>query len=179
MIMDEIWKKIEWARKYSVSNLGRVRNDETGHILSQTIRSKTSNYLAVALRTNAFGREQKTANVHALVAEAFLGKPQQGLEINHIDGNKHNNVVDNLEWVTKSENSRHAFDLGLRKSTSAQVQKAIDATKRKVVNLTLGIEYESIAEAGRAIGGNGHGISKCLSGERKTYYGMRFAYADK
>ena len=171
----EEWKKIKGQDNYSVSSEGRVRNDKRNYIFKPIARSSTCPYLSVILPV---GGKYKHRNVHTLVAEAFCEKASDGLVVNHIDGNKHNNRADNLEWITRSENDKHAFAMGLRKSTSAQIQKAIDATKRKVVNLTLGVEYESIAEAGRAIGGRGSGISKCLSGERQTYYGMKFAYAE-
>lgn len=56
----------------------------------------------------------RTAKIHWLVAEAFLGKRTKGIEINHIDGDKSNNAVANLEYVTKGENFKHAIDIGLR-----------------------------------------------------------------
>ena len=172
----ELWKKINGQDHYSVSDEGRVRNDKSGYIFKPTVRGKTCPYLSVLLPDG--NGKYKHWNIHNLVAEAFCPKGSEELVVNHKDGDKFNNRSDNLEWVTRSENDRHAFALGLRYSTSEQIQKAIDSRKRRVRNLTLGTEYNSIAEAGRAIGGRGSSVSKCLSGERETYLGMKFAYAD-
>lgn len=171
----ETWKKINGYEQYSVSDKGRVRNDRNGYILKPVVRSSTCDYLNVLLPQGSGKYIHK--NVHALVAEAFIGERKDGLVVNHKDGNKHNNCADNLEWVTRSQNDIHAFDMGLRRSESSRILKAIDATKRKVRNTTLGTEHESIVDAARYIGGQHSGVSKVLSGERKTYYGMRFEYA--
>ena len=172
--MNEMWKKIDGFDNYSVSNHGRIRNDKEDRILCTSIRSKTSDYYSVLLPVG--NGKYKHRSVHRLVAIAFVenadGKPQ----VNHIDGDKHNNRADNLEWTTASENSIHAFDNGLRTSTSEQITKAINSRKRKVANLTLGTTHDSITDAAKAIRGIPSGISKCLNGSRNTYHGMRFAY---
>lgn len=174
--MEEVWKKTH-IDAYSVSNLGRVRNDERGHLLKPSVRSKTSPYYHVVLVDKNKAKHHYA--VHRLVATAFLGEPPPRYVVNHIDANTFNNRADNLEWVTQSDNLKHAFKLGRKHTDPSNVRKAIDATKRKVINVTLGKEYESIAEAGRAIGGRGSGISKVLSGERKHYMGMVFKYVNE
>jgi HNH endonuclease/NUMOD4 motif-containing protein len=95
----EVWRPIRCG-SYEVSNLGRVRNAKTGRIKVQYRIG--AGYRGVGL----FRKEQ--ASVHRLVAEAFLGL-EPGLEVNHIDGDKANNRVTNLEWVTHSTNQRHAY----------------------------------------------------------------------
>lgn len=172
----EVWKTINGFEGYSVSDAGRVRNDKNGHVLCPAVRSSTCDYLNVLLPKGNGKYIHKS--VHSLVAEMFLPKNGNGLVVNHIDGNKHNNRADNLEWVSRSENDKHAFNLGLRRSTAQQVKKAINSRKRKVKNITLGTEHESIVDAARSIGGQHSGVAKCLRGERQTYYGMKFAYAD-
>ena len=121
--MKEIWKDIEGYKGfYRISNLGRVkslkrlvkRNDGTvqkvrEHILRLHI--KDNGYCQVELRKNSKG---KHLLVHRLVAEAFLSNPQNKEQVNHKDGNKLNNNVNNLEWVTCSENAVHAFSHNLR-----------------------------------------------------------------
>lgn len=62
------------------------------------------------------GKPPKTFRIHRLVAEAFLSNPKRKKFVNHKDGNKENNVVTNLEWVTKREDSLHAYSTGLRKA---------------------------------------------------------------
>jgi len=109
----EEWKKINGYDGYFVSNEGRVksyRQDKIdGVVLNPSLDSK-GNYLQLSLRVN---KRTKMCRVHRLVAESFIlntyGKPQ----VNHKDCNKKNNKVENLEWVTRNENSKHAFDNGL------------------------------------------------------------------
>lgn len=118
--MEEIWKDIEgYNGRYQVSNLGRVKsiitkgryeyNPPKVSILSGTIAR--GGYKRVLLTKNG----KKTAeSVHRLVAKAFIPNPENKPQINHIDGNKLNNCVDNLEWVTHQENQAHAWDNGLK-----------------------------------------------------------------
>ena len=111
----EIWKDIPgYDGSYQISNRGRVssiggRNGKT--VANRIMRQKLSNgYPQVVLRKN--GRH--THYVHRLVAENFIANPASKREVNHIDGNKTNNDVSNLEWVTSSENQLHAYVSGLQ-----------------------------------------------------------------
>lgn len=174
--MEEIWKPIANQRGYFVSNLGRVWSERTRRIMTPVQRSKNAPYLSVVLRND--DGTQKTHNIHRLVAETFIPNPDGKETVNHLDGNKRNNEVSNLEWATRSENDRHAFRLGLRHTNPMCILKAIDATKRKVIHIETGIIYESIVACAKAIGGKSSGVGKCVRGERKRYMGMHFAYAD-
>ena len=104
----EIWKDIVGFNGYEVSNLGRVRSfHKGGRILSPGL---VSGYLQVNLYC---GGKRNQMYVHRLVAETFIPNPESKSEVNHIDGNKSNNRVENLEWATPSENAQHAHDTGL------------------------------------------------------------------
>ena len=112
-INNEIWKPVVgYEGIYSVSNIGRVRRDSAqdpkwiGHIMTQTIRF--GGYMGVHLYRP--GHIQVTHFVHRLVAFAFLGKPPEGRsQVNHINGKKTDNRVENLEWVSPPENALHSI----------------------------------------------------------------------
>lgn len=103
-ITNEIWKPIQGTYNYSISNFGRVRNDKKAQLMN--LHKINSGYLIVIIKSPKL--------VHRLVAKAFLEIPQvlETLEVNHIDCNKTNNHVSNLEWVTSSENKQHAISNG-------------------------------------------------------------------
>lgn len=113
--MDEIWKYIEgYEGQYQVSNKGRVRSVTRKDNLNRIRKGKilklfsdnNKGYLAVDL----FGKKKK---VHRLIAQTFIPNPLNKPQVNHIDGNKVNNEVGNLEWATKEENIQHSFNEGL------------------------------------------------------------------
>ena len=111
-LMEEIWKDIEgFEGLYQVSNLGRVKTLEryVRHPLGG-LRLKKEKVLKPFAKQGYlyidFGRK-KQYRMHRLVASAFIPNPQNKPEVNHIDFNKHNNNLSNLEWVTRSENSKH------------------------------------------------------------------------
>jgi hypothetical protein len=111
-----MWKDVtirggKYVGKYEVSDRGQIRSavngrfqgSKPGRILKQVPDKR--GYLRVNLWFNSRG---SLTRVHKIVAEAFLGERPEGLTINHIDGNKVNNHVENLEYVTNKENARHA-----------------------------------------------------------------------
>ena len=114
------WRIVEDFTDYAVSSEGQIKrihsagnikasNAKVGRILKQA-RNKNSGYLYVAL---SLQRQRRTLLVHRLVAQAFLGPCPKGKEVNHKDGNKENNRVENLEYLTPKENMRHARQAGL------------------------------------------------------------------
>jgi hypothetical protein len=109
----EIWKSIEgFDGIYEVSNLGRVKSLKRKYSDDDKIRkfSISKGYIRYYLSINAI---TKPFSAHRLVALAFIHNPENKPQVNHIDGNKLNNRVDNLEWVTSSENQNHALKTGL------------------------------------------------------------------
>jgi len=114
---NEIWKDIEgYEGYYEVSNLGRIKSLKTNHGKDQILIRKTydrpNQYTTINFTVKGVAR---TCSVHRLVAIAFIPNPDHKRTVNHIDGNKHNNLVTNLEWATYSENIRHAYSTGLNK----------------------------------------------------------------
>lgn len=122
----EFWKDIQgFEGIYQVSNLGRVRSLDRfiscdnkmwlkkGKIMSQHTHS--IGYKRISLHKNSVKHKLL---VHRIVATAFISNPDNKPDINHIDGNPQNNYVGNLEWITESENTQHAYNLGLMKPRS-------------------------------------------------------------
>lgn len=98
------WKLIEgFDGIYSVSNYGEVRNNKTGKLMK--LRKNEKGYLRTNLTTNG---NQKSVRVHRLVAQAFIPNPENKPQVNHIDFDKENNCVNNLEWVTNKENTQYS-----------------------------------------------------------------------
>ena len=107
--MEEIWKDIPgYEGLYQASNLGKIRSIyRYKKILKQY---KNYGYLHVQLFKN---KKQKYSRVHRLVAQTFIPNCENKPYVNHKDGNKQNNCVDNLEWCTAKENTHHALENGL------------------------------------------------------------------
>ena len=130
--MEEIWKdiicqdiRIGW---YEVSNLGRIRYKNTKRIMSPF---DTKGYMRIGLMTDERG--QQKFPVHRLVATAFIdGRTEDRRFVNHIDGDKHNNTVSNLEWVTASENTTHAIRTGLLQVVKGEDNGATSLTNEQV-----------------------------------------------
>jgi hypothetical protein len=107
--MKETWKSIEeFEGLYEISNYGRIKsfqkNKRSGYILK--VINSSGWYLSTSLIKDKI---RKTYRIHRLVAKAFISNPDNKSQVNHKDGNKQNNNVQNLEWVTPSENIQHAI----------------------------------------------------------------------
>ena len=115
-MMEEEWKPIErFNGEYMVSSHGRLRSlkRHKDRLMPMTIQER-GYYAAMFHMKN----KHICVKVHRLVAETFIPNPDHLPEINHKDGNKLNNHVENLEWCTRSYNVKHSFDTGLKKPTT-------------------------------------------------------------
>lgn len=141
-----------------------------GKILKQTINSH--GYPCVTIKYS--DGSQKVIMTHRLVALTFIPNPENKPQINHIDGDKTNNSVSNLEWCTASENLKHAFNTGLNKGGSPWLGKSgrLHPNSRPVQaydkSNNLIAEYESISLAAKAMGISDSHICSCLNGRRKS-----------
>lgn len=167
---EEKWKTINGFTNYEISTKGRVRNKETLYVLSQQLSA--SGYMTIRLRKHHGDEEKPCLNVHRLVAEAFIPGGSSELQVNHIDGNKLHNDVENLEWCTRKENAQHAMRIGLFNP------KAPDSPKRKVRIVETGEIFDSIRDCAKAINVKDQHVWACLNGYRYTRNGLHFEYVD-
>ena len=117
------------------------------------------------------GIDNNTFRLHRIVAQTFIENPENKEQVNHIDGNKTNNAVSNLEWVTNQENQIHKFKTGLGNNFT-----------RKIIQLDLEMnkikEFESIVEASKALNIGKSNIRGVLTNYRKTAGGFIFRYLE-
>ena len=167
--MSEQWKSISEASNYEISNLGNVRNKTTLQVLKG--RLSKSGYYQVSLKIDETGKFTNRY-IHRLVAQNWIDNPENKREVNHKDGNKINNNVNNLEWVTSSENQKHRHTIGKIQTSQRRVGKfTIDGQLIK--------EFNSIKEAADAEN-NGVRVSidNVLQGKRHTLKGFVWKYLD-
>ena len=165
-----MWKKIIYNNietDYSISDIGEIRKDTTNYIMKQQIQQ---GYHHVTLQIN---KKPKRFRVHRLVAEAFVPNPDNLPYVNHLDGNRANNIASNLEWTTPAGNTQHAVRTGLMKPTR----------ERAVVQFTLSgekvAEYQSQAEAARLTNSLGEKICMCCRLEREQHNGFQWRYKNE
>lgn len=162
--MQEIWK--DYNKDYQISNFGNVKNKISGQILRGTI---SKGYVIVHLTINDKSYKK---SVHRLVAELFINNPENKPIINHIDGNKQNNIYTNLEWCTQAENMQHASRTGLINTITQGGKKCI----QKNLEGNIVRYFNSIREAARAVNGSDEHICNVCKGQRKTAYGYMWEY---
>jgi len=164
-IEDEIWKEIPFQisckPNYFVSNLGRFKNNK-GIIKTNYIPS--SGYIRILIG-------HKPYLLHRLIALTFLENPENKEMVNHIDGNKLNNSLNNLEWTTCLENNMHKINTGLSNCTKNIIQYDLEMNKLN--------EFKSIVECGKALNVSASCISdNCRRKTTTTKSGYIFRYAD-
>lgn len=183
--MSEEWKTIAGFDDYRVSALGQVfsipRMDKLGREVRGGLRQiykRNDGYCFVALSKDG---KKSSMNLGRLVAIAFIPNPAALPEVNHKDGNRSNNVVENLEWVTSSENISHSYkqlgriaprpSLG-RFGSAHHRSKAVVATHLKTGER---LEFGSMLEAERS-GYTRSCVQSCIRGTRKTHKGCSWSF---
>ena len=167
--MEEEWKPIKgYEGLYEVSNTGKIKSFQRGKIRILYPRKTPRGYLHVILSKN---KVNKDLRVHRLVASAFIPNPLNKPEVNHIDGNKDNNNVDNLEWATRGENMNHAVKMGLcderiKKRSCPVIVFDMDGN-------FIG-KFSSQTMAAKYLGVGRSSISETLCGKREIACGYRF-----
>ena len=153
----EEWRLVEGTDDYFISNFGRFRHG---------VKLRKLSYDKDGYLTCNVGK--KRCRVHRLVAQAFIPNPDNLPVVDHISGDKLDNNVSNLRWVTQQENSQAAHDLGLSRSGHKSynilaVDKNHDATL-----------YKNQAEVGKVLGVDSRTVSRVANGKEKTAKGYQF-----
>ena len=159
--MEEVWKDVDESPLYSISNTGFIKNKRTGRILSPFMDK--DGYFRVHLNTDRCVRP-----IHRLVAKAFIPNPENKPHVNHKDGNKQNNHVDNLEWCTALENNTHALKTGLRNIS------------RPVKIIETGETFNSIRECANTLGAKPQNVQAAAnhSSNHHTVQGLHIEYVE-
>ncbi len=188
---NEIWKDVVgYEGLYEVSNFGRIKskervvnNSKGKRIVKSKILSpfiSNSGYYAIVLHKTR--PVFKLNYIHRLIANAFLPNENNLEQINHIDGNKLNNNVFNLEWCSRSENMKHAIKVGLfsQKVVKDRIKKMNKSVVKCVMQIKNGkvvAEYESTVIAGKQFSKNAdRNISACARHKLKSAYGYQWEY---
>ena len=159
----ETFVKIVGFENYEVSNLGRVRNMKSGRILKPSLTK--NGYLEHLLYKN---NKQRHLLLHRIIATAFIDNPDEKPQVNHIDENKLNNDLSNLEWCTVRENLTHG----------TRTKRVAEKLSQKVIQLDLNgnvlNEFESMVQAGQETGVSRSNISSCCNGKLKSAGGYKW-----
>ena len=168
----EIWKSIKDYENYQVSNLGRVKSLNYGRTGKEQILKPAKDkdgYLYVGLCKNG---KTKLFKIHRLVAQAFIPNIENKPCINHIDCDRQNNCVDNIEWCTIQENNIYAYKIGLKKPA----YKSVIA-----INITTGEQtyFNSQKEAAEKLNLHPQHINSVLKGRLKRTGNYTFKYKNE
>ncbi len=194
---DEIWKDVVgYEYGYQISNYGRLKSKKRTVPTWNAYKTLEEKILKVGISQNGYYKHKKLGGIHRLVARAFIPTDDYSLYVNHIDGNKLNNHVSNLEWCTPKENAEHAIKIGLvnEETRRKMSEKAKLRTGKKnscwrsyVSMYTMEdefvMQFETLKEAENWIRENtnykkaGKGnISLVCNGKSKYMYGYKFKY---
>ena len=174
----ERWEYVNgYVGRYSVSNFGRIKTLKyKGRNVEKILKEDISNtgYKRVRLYSSF---SSKNYSVHRLVANAFLCNPLENKQVNHKDGNKTNNTIENLEWCTASENIKHAIDTGLLKVRFGDKHHGCKkiCMKDKLTLNTINI-FPSVVNAHLKTGLNKSAIQNAARGLNKTCGGYVWEY---
>lgn len=182
--MQEIWKDVKgYEGRYLISNFGNVQSVKSGKLLK--VHTSHKGYVIVLLYKN---QKSHTNQLHRLIAQAFIPNPNNLPQINHIDGNKQNNDISNLEWCDQHHNIKEAYRLGLmpriREGSFVKGHQRNDTTKINQYDLngqfikewgsikSASLQFKNISNHPQA------NISGVIRGNRKTAFGYIWRYAD-
>lgn len=175
--MNVMWMKIRDFSNYEVSNTGMVRNIKSGLVLKH--KHAGAGYSQVSLGAKNY------RYIHRLVAQHFISNPDNLPYVNHLDGNKSNNSISNLQWCTAKQNSRHAYEVGLLNNTACvnPVSGHKHHRSKPVVMSSdtnhIQITYENIRKASKETGIDYSTIHGAIHGKFKQAGGWNWNFYDR
>lgn len=177
--MTEDWKLIDGLKYHEVSNKGKIRNTFSNRELKGSDNGK--GYRKVQIKEN--GELYPETYIHRIVAKAFVDNPHNKPCVNHLDNDPTNNNADNLEWVTKWENTNWMIVQGRFRRTEQWLSRLHKSQKKQYVpvigtNCETGEEmYFERVNAVRESGFRPGEVSRCINGKRKSHKGYTWRRA--
>ena len=165
--IEKEWRDVTEYSNYEVNQFGEIRNKKRKQILKPLVNPNGYCYVCF----NIFGKRKRFA-IHRIVANAFIPNPDELKEVNHKDYNKKNNCVQNLEWVSSSQNKKHAY---LKEENHVSRGKKVNQYSLDGEFLQ---SYNSLQEAAVAVGGNFSAISNCCNGKSKSSNGFIWKFSE-
>ena len=190
----EEWRDVVgYEGLYEVSSIGRVRTVERSNVVDSSekgtsytcIRPVKARLKKQSDNSNGYPRVSLWRNgsykyhfVHRLVADAFVNGKRDGLVVDHVDGDRHNNRADNLRWCTQSENLNDARKRGTLKyyPMPKETRERVSREMSKPVLRSDGVRFQSALEAAKAMGCSRSLIYHAATGRKQTIRGDSFEY---
>lgn len=169
----EIWKDIkDYEGLYQASNLGNIKSVKKNRNLKFINRSDGYYYINLSKKSKV-----KPTKVHRIIAQTFIENPNNYNIINHIDGNRKNNCISNLEWCTQSHNIKEAYRMGTKKPNKINIKK-----RKKVMQFSVNYQlikiWDSIKEASKELKIKDSNISLVCKNKRNLAGGFVWKYKE-
>ena len=178
--MENTWKKIEGFNHYHINRMGEVYSEKINRLLNSYLKN---GYTYITLQTS--DKKKKNFRLHRLVAKTFIDNPDNKSQVNHINANKQDNTVENLEWCTGEENIAHAKELNLsgeygRLNASKEIIRIdpSDGTIKEYGSIQMATRDLYVGEGlnARKIAGKTKSVRRVLNGMMKSHKGFIFKY---
>lgn len=166
-------KEIKDFPNYYINKNGEVYSSKRKNLIKMKLEYHSTGYVYVNLWNNG---KRKHCRVHRLVCEAFIKNPMNKKCVNHIDGNKSNNCVENLEWCSVSENTKHAFDNGLARNDIGYEDSQSNAIKATNLKTSEILFFGSASEAARSLNVSKSTVMRQIKGLTKVDFRSKYKF---